>query len=109
MDLANVPAKKLLEWTFFRSAQHLPQIPVGQGPHVGLLIVVGRGGLGDACDADDDGVPDTTDNCPLIANLDQFNSDLDAHGNACDNCPMDFNPGQEDADSHGVGDACQTP
>ena len=33
---------------------------------------------------DGDGVPDATDNCLEIANLDQRDSDLDGFGNACD-------------------------
>jgi beta-glucanase (GH16 family) len=38
-----------------------------------------------APDADDDGVPDSTDNCPINANPLQENNDGDAEGNACDN------------------------
>lgn len=37
------------------------------------------------CDADGDGVPDETDNCPLVANADQADSDGDGIGDACDN------------------------
>jgi thrombospondin 2/3/4/5 len=34
-------------------------------------------GVGDACDddADNDGIPNTPDNCPLVANPDQFDTD----------------------------------
>jgi len=39
-------------------------------------------------DADSDGVPDTTDNCTLIANVSQTDTDTDGHGNVCD---ADFN------------------
>ncbi|MEU4604538.1 PxKF domain-containing protein [Kribbella sp. NPDC023972] len=35
-------------------------------------------------DADDDGVPDASDNCPAVANANQANADGDALGNACD-------------------------
>ncbi|MCB9787300.1 MAG: hypothetical protein H6744_11495 [Deltaproteobacteria bacterium] len=35
-------------------------------------------------DDDDDGVPDTSDNCPLVKNADQANNDGDAQGDACD-------------------------
>jgi hypothetical protein len=35
-------------------------------------------------DADHDGVPDASDNCPATANADQANADGDALGNACD-------------------------
>ena len=36
-------------------------------------------GVGDACDddADNDGIPNTPDNCPLVANPDQFDTDPD--------------------------------
>jgi thrombospondin type 3 repeat protein len=70
-------------------------------------------------DADADGVVDTADNCPVVANPDQADTDADGLGNACDpdddndgfaddddNCPLTANPDQADADGDGVGDAC---
>jgi len=105
-----------------------------------------RNGVGDACqtgttddkdrlpyprrtdptrDADQDGIADTADNCPTLANRDQHDADLDRIGDACDgdldgdgspnvgppgafldNCPVLANPDQADADGDGVGDAC---
>jgi hypothetical protein len=59
-----------------------------------------------APDADGDGVPDQTDNCPDDINADQGNSDDDLLGDACDNCPADDNPQQEDDDGDGTGNAC---
>ncbi len=70
-------------------------------------------------DSDGDGYYDSSDNCPLVANQDQLNTDGDDLGNACDpdddndtvldasdNCPLVANPNQEDADEDGIGDAC---
>ncbi|WP_242521559.1 thrombospondin type 3 repeat-containing protein [Motiliproteus sp. SC1-56] len=72
-----------------------------------------------AIDQDSDGVPDVTDNCPLVANPDQIDIDGDGAGDSCDvdddgdgvedtqdNCPQDPNPAQSDADLDGIGDAC---
>jgi hypothetical protein len=79
-----------------------------------------------ATDADGDGVPDSTDNCALVANTDQADADGDSFGDACDpcpndaandadgdglcadvdNCPLVANPDQSDNDSDGQGDAC---
>jgi len=72
-------------------------------------------------DVDEDGVPDSTDNCPLLANPDQADSDLDGQGDACDidddgdgladgidNCPLLANPDQADTDGDGIGDACDS-
>ena len=84
--------------------------------------------LGDACDAcpidpnndaDGDGVCGDVDNCPMIANSDQADTDNDGLGNACDldgdndgvddlddNCPLIPNADQADFDGDGEGDAC---
>lgn len=70
-------------------------------------------------DTDQDGIPDSTDNCPAVANPNQTNTDGDSMGDACDsdddndgifdiedNCDAVANPGQKDRDHDGVGDAC---
>lgn len=59
-----------------------------------------------ACDGDNDGWPDTLDNCPAVANWNQLDTDGDGVGNVCDNCPTKSNPSQIDTDGDGVGDAC---
>lgn len=46
------------------------------------------------------------DNCWLVPNFDQKNSDKDLHGDACDNCKTIDNPLQKDVDKDGVGDEC---
>jgi hypothetical protein len=70
-------------------------------------------------DADNDGVPDASDNCPSNANPGQENNDGDAFGDACDpdddndsvadgadNCQFTANTGQENNDGDAFGDAC---
>ncbi len=72
-------------------------------------------------DADLDGLPDATDNCPTVANANQANLDGDALGDACDpdddndgvadgtdNCPTVSNATQEDNDRDGLGNACDS-
>jgi len=63
-------------------------------------------GIGDACDPtpldteptinpndkDGDGVPNSEDNCPYVANNNQEDSDGDGIGDACDPCPNTPNP-----------------
>ena len=66
-------------------------------------------------DTDGDGVCGDVDNCPLVYNPDQADSDVEEYGDpdpdgigdACDNCPAVYNPGQEDGDEDGLGDACE--
>lgn len=70
-------------------------------------------------DGDGDGVPNGRDNCPVVANTDQLDTDGDGAGDACDadddgdgvedgadNCPVLANADQADADADGTGDAC---
>jgi len=95
----------------------LPSVAVGQ------RLVVHEA----PSDADMDGVPDASDNCPSVPNPDQLDSDTDGQGdccdmdwagwidgdadgvndNLCDNCPTVPNPLQEDWNHDGIGDACQ--
>ena len=57
-------------------------------------------------DADNDGVANNIDNCPVYANSDQDDTDYDGIGDACDNCAEVANVDQGDADGDGLGDAC---
>jgi PKD repeat protein len=57
-------------------------------------------------DRDLDGVADSADNCPVVFNPGQFDSERDFVGNDCDNCPFVTNPSQADKDADGLGDAC---
>ena len=57
-------------------------------------------------DADSDGIEDADDNCPSVANTDQFDVDLDGLGDGCDNCPTVSNIDQGDGDNDGMGNAC---
>lgn len=79
-----------------------------------------------ACTADGDAIADPIDNCPLVANQDQLDSNHNGIGDACeacvgvgdsdgdgvcdpvDNCPTVPNPNQADFDHDGIGDACET-
>lgn len=99
-----------------------------------LLLVVAAGPAGAAvqitgpsdADSDGDGAPDAYDNCPTIANPEQYDDDTDGIGNVCDplprggdpdgdgvgflddNCPSIPNPDQSNMDKDGHGDPCDT-
>lgn len=70
-------------------------------------------------DSDGDGITDDEDNCPMLANPDQADTDGDGKGDTCDedidgdgigneqdNCPLVANSDQLDLDDDGLGDAC---
>ena len=57
-------------------------------------------------DMDNDGIPDTQDNCCNAANPDQLDTDGDLIGDICDNCVNAANPDQLDADGDLIGDTC---
>jgi hypothetical protein len=82
------------------------------GPNVGSVYVF-------EADSDEDGIVDSQDNCPNVANPLQEDSDADSTGNACepdtdgdgliddlDNCPALANAGQSNFDGDLQGDVC---
>ena len=56
-------------------------------------------------DGDHDGIVDSADNCPAVANPDQHDEDGDGVGDVCDPCPQIANA-TTDSDGDGVADAC---
>jgi hypothetical protein len=78
-----------------------------------------RYAIGLTVDRDNDGRPNSVDNCIGTPNANQANADGDQAGDACDvdddndavldaadNCPLAANAGQEDFDGDGNGNAC---
>ena len=74
-------------------------------------------------ESDKDGILDIQDNCSLVFNPDQLDSDFDGIGDACDNidndtdrdgiydlkdnCPTVYNPDQTDSNGNGIGNVCE--
>ena len=63
---------------------------------------------GGCISGDDDGdlICNDTDNCPLVDNFDQLNSDADSFGDVCDNCVDADNEDQQNTDGDDFGDVC---
>ncbi len=83
--------------SYFRTYPSLPQFS-GNNEGDGVVIITGP-----LVDTDRDGIPDTTDVCPSVANSDQSDLDSDGVGDVCDVCPD--NPEKTTA----TGCGCSTP
>ncbi len=82
-------------------------VPSGSGSQIaGQCMTFEIEATIDPGDADLDGDPDLTDNCPGVPNAGQADSDGDGVGDACDNCPSVRNTAQGDFDGDESGDLC---
>jgi len=114
----------------------LPNLEIREGQETGLPTLIlppdssdtpqnpADGDPNGNIDDDYDGVPDVTDNCPIVPNPDQLDTNGNGVGDACtagdnpsdhdgdgvpnysDNCPAYFNPAQENHDDDPLGDDC---
>lgn len=121
LDLNDSATAALLTWTRLelRFQDELAMGTDGDGGRVSIQYTME---LVDppVADIDQDGIDDSADNCPTVANFDQLNTDgLNDGGDVCDtdddddgwfdvddNCPLIANPANEDFDGDGIGDLC---
>jgi Thrombospondin type 3 repeat len=74
----------------------------------GAEILCGDTCTGTSSDVDNDGVPDSIDNCVFLANVGQEDGDSDGAGDVCDNCINISNPDQANGDGDSKGDVCDS-
>jgi len=87
--------------------QYVDSGAIAAGPLLFYLVSADSGCAESSLfDNDGDGIPEASDNCPTVSNVDQTDSDGDSVGDACDNCVNDENVMQLDLDGDGMGDVC---
>ena len=59
-------------------------MPVANTLYIGTIGSVYHYQQTAAIDTDGDGIPDSSDNCTLVANANQQDTDADGYGNICD-------------------------
>lgn len=108
------------KWSSFTGNQQVEFFPTWDGPHCFTIFT-------DSLDTDSDGILDEDDNCILVYNPEQLDTDNDLVGDkcdlcegfddsldadldgipdGCDNCVSTYNPTQADTNLDGVGDNC---
>ena len=110
---------RLIESAAARDSMRLKVVANGQLDAYNALLL--------GADDDRDGVLNTADNCPTVANANQVDADGDRAGDACDstpngpdvdgdgvgelvdNCDTVANQSQADRDKNGRGDLCDVP
>ena len=114
------PTGVLGHFGYARSTKAAPEgAPVGDFYVWAVVDRNSKYAIGLTVDRDNDGVPNSSDNCIGTPNPNQSNADGDPFGDACDddddnddvidgsdNCPLSANAGQEDFDGDSAGDAC---
>lgn len=101
--IAGEPRKRCMRGSF---AGVLIMIAACSSPGIANQPDAGTGGDAGGADRDGDGIPDTADNCPDVANRDQANEDGDGFGDVCDPCPQLADTANADGDGDQIGDAC---
>jgi len=84
----------------------LRRVASGAGHEITFTAVPPGSGWRMGVDQDEDGVLDSEDVCPFVADQTQVDADQDAIGDACDNCVLVANAGQRDTNGDGYGNAC---